>query len=80
MEDIIRLYNNIMDLETDMLLNPDNYTEEQKEKYYKTIKETEAILYENGFVIDTDGVLKKLLNRRRVLCTATFYFLNHLNR
>lgn len=60
MEDIIRLYNNIMDLETDMLLNPDNYTEEQKEKYYKTIKETEAILYENGFVIDTDGVLKKI--------------------
>ena len=60
MEDIIRLYNNIMDLETDMLLNPDNYTEKQKEKYYKTIKETEAILYENGFVIDTDGVLKKI--------------------
>ena len=60
MEDIIRLYNNIMDLETDMLLNPENYTEEQKEKYYKTIKETEAILYENGFVIDNDGVLKKI--------------------
>lgn len=60
MEDIIRLYNNIMDLETDMLLNPDKYTEKQKEKYYKTIKETEAILYENGFVIDTDGVLKKI--------------------
>ena len=60
MEDIIRLYNNIMDLETDMLLNPENYTEEQKERYYKTIKETEAILYENGFVIDTDGVLKKI--------------------
>ena len=60
MEDIIRLYNNIMDLETDMLLNPENYTEEQKEKYYKTIKETEAILYENGFVIDTDGVIKKI--------------------
>ena len=34
--------------------------EKQKEKYYKTIKETEAILYENGFVIDTDGVLKKI--------------------
>ena len=60
MEDIIRLYNNIMDLETDMLLNPENYNEKQKEKYYKTIKETEAILYENGFVIDTDGVLKKI--------------------
>ena len=60
MEDIIRLYNNIMDLETDMLLNPDKYDEKQKEKYYKTIKETEAILYENGFVIDTDGVLKKI--------------------
>ena len=38
MEDIIRLYNNIMDLETDMLLNPDKYDEKQKEKYYKTIK------------------------------------------
>lgn len=60
MEDIIKLYNNIMDLETDMLLNPDKYDEKQKEKYYKTIKETEAILYENGFVIDTDGVLKKI--------------------
>ena len=60
MEDIIRLYNNIMDLETDILLNPDKYDEKQKEKYYKTIKETEAILYENGFVIDTDGVLKKI--------------------
>lgn len=60
MEDIIRLYNNIMDLETDMLLNPDKYDEKQKEKYYKTIKETETILYENGFVIDTDGVLKKI--------------------
>lgn len=60
MEDIIRLYNNIMDLETDMLLNPDKYDEKQKEKYYKTIKETEAVLYENGFVIDTDGVLKKI--------------------
>lgn len=60
MEDIIRLYNNIMDLETDMLLNPDKYDEKQKEKYYETIKRTEAILYENGFVIDTDGVLKKI--------------------
>ena len=60
MEDIMKLYNNIIDLETDMLLNPENYTEEQKEKYYKTIKETEVILYENGFVIDTDGVLKKI--------------------
>ena len=60
MEDIMKLYNNIMDLETDMLLNPENYTEEQKEKYYKTIKETEAILYENGFVIDTDGLLRKI--------------------
>ena len=59
-EDIMKLYNNIIDLETDMLLNPENYTEKQKEKYYKTIKETEAILYENGFVIDTDGVLKKI--------------------
>lgn len=56
----MKLYNNIIDLETDMLLNPENYTEEQKEKYYKTIKETETILYENGFVIDTDGVLKKI--------------------
>ena len=43
-----------------MLLNPENYTEEQKERYYDTIKRTEAILYENGFVIDTDGVLKKI--------------------
>ena len=60
MEDIMKLYNNIIDLETDMLLNPENYTEEQKERYYDTIKETEAILYENGFVIDTDGVLKKI--------------------
>ena len=60
MEDIMKLYNNIIDLETDMLLNPDKYDEKQKEKYYKTIKETEAILYENGFVIDTDGVLKKI--------------------
>ena len=60
MEDIIRLYNNIMDLETDMLLNPDKYDEKQKEKYYETIKRTEAILYENGFVIDTDGTLKKI--------------------
>lgn len=60
MEDIIKLYNNIIDLETDMLLNPENYTEEQKERYYETIKRTEAILYENGFVIDTDGVLKKI--------------------
>lgn len=56
----MKLYNNIIDLETDMLLNPDKYDEKQKEKYYKTIKETEAILYENGFVIDTDGVLKKI--------------------
>ena len=60
MEDIMKLYNNIMDLETDMLLNPDKYDEKQKEKYYKTIKETEAILYENGFVIDTDGLLRKI--------------------
>ena len=60
MEDIMKLYNNIIDLETDMLLNPEKYDEKQKEKYYKTIKETEAILYENGFVIDTDGVLKKI--------------------
>lgn len=43
-----------------MLLNPDNYTEEQREKCFETIKETEAILYENGFVIDTDGLLKKI--------------------
>lgn len=60
MEEIMKLYNNIIDLETDMLLNPENYTEEQKERYYETIKRTEAILYENGFVIDTDGLLKKI--------------------
>jgi hypothetical protein len=61
MEDIMKLYNNIMNLESDMLLNPDRYSDNQlKEKCYEAIRQTEAVLYENGFVIDTDGILKRI--------------------
>lgn len=60
MKDIFELYNNIIDLESDMIMNPDNYTEEDRNKSYELIKRTENKLYELGFVIDTDGNLKEL--------------------
>lgn len=60
MKDILELYNNIIDLESDMIMNPDNYTEEDRNKSYELIKHTENKLYELGFVIDTDGNLKEL--------------------
>lgn len=60
MKDILELYNNIIDLESDMIMNPDSYTEEDRNKSYNLIKHTEERLYELGFVIDTDGNLKEL--------------------
>ena len=60
MKDILELYNNIIDLESDMIMNPDNYTEEDRNKSYNLIRRTEERLYELGFVIDTDGNLKEL--------------------
>lgn len=60
MKDILELYNNIIDLESDMIMNPDSYTENERIKCYNLIKHTEERLYELGFVIDTDGNLKEL--------------------
>ena len=60
MKDVLELYNNIIDLESDMIMNPDNYTEEDRNKSYELIKHAENKLYELGFVIDTDGNLKEL--------------------
>lgn len=60
MKDILELYNNIIDLESDMIMNPDNYTEDERTKCYNLIKCTEDRLHELGYVIDTDGNLKEL--------------------
>ncbi len=60
MKEILELYSNIIDLESDMIMNPDNYTEEDRNKSYELIKYTEDKLHELGFVIDIDGNLKEL--------------------
>lgn len=64
MNDILELYNNIMELEIDMILNPDLYDEERKKKCRNTIKKTEKHLRDLGFLIDEEGALVNLKGER----------------
>lgn len=60
MSEILDMYNNIIDLESDMILNPDNYSEEFKKKCKAVIKRTEKRLRDLGYIIDEEGELKSL--------------------
>lgn len=43
MSEILDMYNNIIDLESDMILNPDNYSEEFRKKCKAVIKELKNV-------------------------------------
>ena len=60
MSEILDMYNNIIDLESDMILNPDDYSEEFKKKCKTVIKRTEKRLRDLGYIIDEEGELKAL--------------------
>jgi hypothetical protein len=60
MSEILDMYNNIVDLESDMILNPDNYSEEFRKKCKAVIKRTEKRLRDLGYIIDEEGELKSL--------------------
>lgn len=60
MSEILDMYNNIIDLESDMILNPDDYSEEFKKKCKAVIKRTEKRLRDLGYIIDKEGELKAL--------------------
>lgn len=60
MSEILDMYNNIIDLESDMILNPDDYSEEFKKKCKAVIKRTEKRLRDLGYIIDEEGELKSL--------------------
>lgn len=60
MSEILDMYNNIIDLESDMILNPDNYSEEFRKKCKAVINKTEKRLRDLGYIIDEEGELKSL--------------------
>ena len=60
MSEILDMYNNIVDLESDMILNPDNYSEEFRKKCKAVIKRTGKRLRDLGYIIDEEGELKSL--------------------
>lgn len=60
MSEILDMYNNIVDLESDMILNPDNYSEEFRKKCKAVIKRTEKRLYDLGFTINEEGNLVEI--------------------
>lgn len=60
MSEILDMYNNIVDLESDMILNPDNYSEEFRKKCLDVINKTEKQLRDLGYIIDEEGELKSL--------------------
>lgn len=60
MNEAIELYNNIMGLEIDMILNPDIYDESRKKKYRDVINKTEKQLHDLGFIINEEGNLVEI--------------------
>lgn len=60
MSEILDMYNNIVDLESDMILNPDNYSEEFRKKCKAVIKRTEKQLHDLGFIINEEGNLVEI--------------------
>jgi hypothetical protein len=60
MSEILDMYNNIIDLESDMILNPDNYSEEFRKKCRDVINKTEKQLHDLGFIINEEGNLVEI--------------------
>lgn len=60
MSGILDMYNNIVDLESDMILNPDNYSEEFRKKCRDVINKTEKQLHDLGFIINEEGNLVEI--------------------
>lgn len=60
MSEILDMYNNIVDLESDMILNPDNYDESRKKKCRDVINKTEKQLHDLGFIINEEGNLVEI--------------------
>jgi hypothetical protein len=60
MSEILDMYNNIIDLESDMILNPDNYSEEFRKKCKAVINKTEKQLHDLGFTINEEGNLVEI--------------------
>lgn len=60
MSEILDMYNNIVDLESDMILNPDNYSEEFRKKCRDVINKTEKQLHDLGFIINEEGNLVEI--------------------
>lgn len=60
MSEILDMYNNIIDLESDMILNPDNYSEEFRKKCRDVINKTEKQLHDLGFTINEEGNLVEI--------------------
>lgn len=60
MNEILELYNNVIDLETDMILNPDDYNEAEEKECKALIAKTIKHLRELGFIIDEEGELVEL--------------------
>lgn len=60
MNEILELYNDVIDLETDMILNPDDYSEAEEKECKALIAKTIKYLRELGFIIDEEGELVEL--------------------
>ena len=60
MNEILELYNDIIDLETDMILNPDDYDEAKEKECKALIAKTIKHLRTLGFIIDEEGELVAL--------------------
>jgi hypothetical protein len=60
MNEAIELYNNIMGLEIDMILNPDIYDESRKKKCRDVINKTGKQLHDLGFIINEEGNLVEI--------------------
>lgn len=60
MNEILELYNDVIDLETDMILNPDDYSEAEEKECKALIAKTIKHLRKLGFIIDEEGELVAL--------------------
>lgn len=60
MDKILDLYNDVIDMETDMILNPDDYDEAKKKECKALIAKTIKHLRALGFIIDEEGELVAL--------------------